>query len=185
MTVRYDEDMADAYAALEEGLKLGLNEAVELLDHEPSPLQGLGWDELVEIGRRSVHLALAPILWDQRLGPMLDTAQVCERLGVTRQAVAKAVAAGRLVSLPAGRTRRFPIWQFRTGEQFEIRSEVGEIVSLFRHFFPEVRGLQVASWAMTSQPELDGSTPATWLESGRPFQPLGDAARRTAAALSQ
>lgn len=177
--------MADAYAALEEGLKVGLSEAVALLDQEPSFLERHSWDDLVEVGRRSVHLAVAPILWDQRLGPMLDTAEVCDRLGVTRQAVAKAVAAGRLLALPAGRTRRFPLWQFRVGERFEIRSEVGEILSLFRHFFPEVRGLQVASWAMTSQPELDGSTPATWLETGRPFQPVGDAARRAAAALAQ
>jgi hypothetical protein len=77
------------------------------------------------------------------------------------------------------------MWQFRIGEPFEIRSEVSEVLSSFRTLFPEVRGLQIASWAMTPQPELEGSTPATWIESGAPFDPLVDAAHRAAAALAQ
>jgi hypothetical protein len=70
-------------------------------------------DQLAERARQAVHAGLASFVWEERLGPALETGQVCQELGVSRQAVAKAVVAGRLVALPAGRGRRFPVWQFR------------------------------------------------------------------------
>src|SRR6516225_9104299 len=103
--------MADSYASLEQGLKLGLSDVFGN-ERVVATLDRSSQDRLVEAGRRAVHLAIAPFLWDEKLGQMLDTGEVTDRLGVTRQAVAKAVDAGRLIALPAGNTRRFPIWQF-------------------------------------------------------------------------
>ena len=116
---------------------------------------------------------------------MLDTSQVYKLLGVTRQAVAKAVDSGRLLAIPAGKSRQFPAWQFSFAGRTAVRPEVSEVLSGFRAVSPDVRPLQVASWAMTGQPELEGSTPARWLEVAGPLEPVLLSARRTAAALAQ
>jgi hypothetical protein len=61
--------------ALMEGLNQGLKESlgndrlVDILDRR-SP------QELVQAGRRAVQLAVAPLLSDHKLGPMLDTSEV-------------------------------------------------------------------------------------------------------------
>jgi hypothetical protein len=176
--------MADVHSQLEQGLKAGL---YELLDDRIicDVLDRRSEEDLFAAGRRAVQLAIAPFLWEARLGPMLDTAQVCDRLGVSRQAVAKAVNTGRLLALPAGNTRHFPTWQFSFGERTEIRREVGEVLRTFRDGYPEVRPLQIASWAMTPQPELKDETPAAWIERGAAIDPLLDTAGRTASGLAQ
>jgi hypothetical protein len=175
--------MADSVSYLEEGLKQGLWDLQE--EDVFSTLEQRRPDELVEAGRRAVHLAVARFLWDERLGPMLDTGQVCQQLGVTRQAVAKAVGASRLVALPAGNTRRFPVWQFSFAERTEIRPQVAQIIAAFREIYPDVRPLHIASWAMTVQPELDNATPAAWLDRAGAMEPLLQAAERAAWALAQ
>lgn len=176
--------MADAISELEAGLKEALAELSSdsaltvLLGQRPEA-------ELFEAGRRAVQVAVSPLIWSERLGPMLDTAKVSERLGVTRQALAKAVTSGRMLAVPAGKSRRFPVWQFNFADQVVVRPEVAELLAAFRSIYPEVRPLQVASWAMTPQPELDGATPARWLETAGPLGPLISSAKRTAAALAQ
>lgn len=151
--------MGEPYAtALMDGLNQGLSD----LFADKRMVNALGrrsHEELFEAGRRAVQLAMAPFVWDDKLGPMLDTGEVCERLDVTRQAVAKAVQAGRLIALPAGNTRHFPLWQFSFTEKAEIRPQVADIIAAFREVYPEVRPLQIAGWAMTPQPELDDETP--------------------------
>jgi hypothetical protein len=173
--------MADGLAALEEGLKQGLDD----LQKDPvamAILESRTWDQVFEVARNAVRLAVAPILWDRHFGPMVETAEVCKVLDVSRQAVAKAVDAGRLIALPAGRTRRYPIWQFGPGE---IRHEVAEIIASFSEVYPEVRPAQIASWAMTPQPELHGDSPADWMQSGKDLGPVLLAAERAAWALAQ
>lgn len=179
--------MADAYAALEEGLKVGLYEAVEDLKTSGHlDVDQIDPDQLVERARQAVHITFASFLRDERVGPSLETRQVCERLRVSRQAVAKAVAGGRLIALPAGKARRFPLWQFRMGEErLEMRPDVAELVQAFRCIYPEITGVQIASWARTPQPELQQMTPAEWLERERPVNSVVVAAKRAAAALAQ
>jgi hypothetical protein len=116
---------------------------------------------------------------------MLDTGEVTDRLDVTRQAVAKAVAAGRLIALPAGNTRQFPVWQFNFAAETQIRPVVSEIVRAFREVYPEVRPQHIATWAMTDQPELGGAMPAEWLDKAGDRDALLVAARRAAYALAQ
>ena len=176
--------MADPFSQIEAGLKQGL---AEMFDNQSvvAVLDRRGEEELFEAGRRAVQLAVSPILWSERLGPMLGTAQVCERLGITRQAVAKAVDSRRLLALPAGKSRQFPAWQFIFADKTAIRGEVADLLAAFREVYPDIRPLQIASWAMTPQPELNASTPSAWLAGARELEPLLDAARRTAAALAQ
>jgi excisionase family DNA binding protein len=182
--------MADALAAQEDLLEEGFRQCLHLLLDKLDArgvkvLEQRSSAELFEVGQRAAQLALALFVEDSRLGPMLETGEVCEQLGVTRQAVAKAVDAGRLIALPAGRTRRFPAWQFAFGAETQIRHEVAEIVTAFQEGYPEVRPNHIASWAMTSQPELKDMTPSAWLEEAGPREPLLDAARRAGWALAQ
>lgn len=176
--------MADPLSQVEAGLKQGLSDVfsnetlVALLDCRSE-------HELFEAGRRAVQLAVSPLIWSERLGPMLDTSQVYEQLSVSRQAVAKAVDAGRLLAIPAGKSRQFPAWQFTFGDSVTVRAEVAEVLAAFREVYPDARPLQIASWAMTAQPELEESTPAGWLDEARPLGPLLLSAQRAAAALIQ
>jgi hypothetical protein len=176
--------VADFYAQLEEGFRRGLFD----LDDDGrvvAILQQRSPEELVQAGRLAAQLAVARFLWDAKLGPMLETGEVIDRLGISRQAVAKAVDAGRLIALPAGKTRRFPVWQFNFGDRVEIRPAVAEIIAAFREVYPEVRPLQIASWAMTAQPELKEMTPAVWLDRAEDLDPLLVAAQRAAWGLAQ
>jgi hypothetical protein len=65
------------------------------------------------------------------------------------------------------------------------RAEVAEVLVAFRDIYPDIRALQIASWAMTAQPELEGSTPARWLDEARSLEPVLLTARRAAAALAE
>jgi hypothetical protein len=176
--------MADPVSQVEAGLKQGLSDVfnnetlVALLERRTE-------EELFEAGRRAVQLAVSPLIWSQRLGPMLDTSLVYEQLTVTRQAVAKAVEAGRLLAIPAGKSRQFPAWQFTFGDSVTIRTEVAEVLAAFREVYPDARPLQIASWAMTAQRELEEYTPAAWLDEARPLGPLLLSSQRAAAALIQ
>ncbi|MDQ3607444.1 MAG: helix-turn-helix domain-containing protein, partial [Actinomycetota bacterium] len=62
--------------------------------------------------RRAARLAVAEQAWEQRLGELLDTRDVVEIIGVSRQRVSRLVADRRLIALPQGGRPRFPAWQF-------------------------------------------------------------------------
>jgi hypothetical protein len=182
--------MADSHDLLLKGIYQGLDEIfgneeiIEVLSRRDP-------EDLIEVGRSAARLAVAPLLWDARLGAMLDTGQVTERLGKSRQAVAKDVDARRLIAIPAARTRRFPVWQFNffgnnaPNSKAEIRPAVAQIVGAFQEIYPAADAHQIAAWAMTPQPELDGETPAQWLDKAEDLGPVLDAASRAAYALAQ
>ena len=61
--------MADSLSQVEAGIKQGLSDVfdnetlVALLDRRTE-------EELFEAGRRAVQLAVSPLIWSERLGPM-------------------------------------------------------------------------------------------------------------------
>lgn len=181
--------MADALASLKEGLERGLSEIVELHGVELDAAIDEGDLESVrEIGRRAAALAASSLLWQHRVGGQLvDTAWVCEHLNVTRQAVAKKVATGQLIALPGGRSRQYPTWQFTAAIDTPalVLADVPRIIAAFREVYPDTTPVQIAAWANKVQPELEGRTPADWIDTGQPPEPLVLAARRAAAALAQ
>lgn len=176
--------MDDAVEVLERGLFEGLA-ALRADQDLAGLLAGRDDDALLEAGRQAVRLATAPLLWASRVGPVATSSEVAALLGVSRQAIAKAVQAGRLVALPAGKGRLFPLWQLRLGDKPTIRPEVAQIVVAFTDRYPQVAPHLIANWATSAQPELDGRTPAEWLETGRPTGAVLVSARRTAGALAQ
>jgi hypothetical protein len=56
--------------------------------------------------------------------PCLETAQVCELLGVTRETVRKKVERKQLLALPKGGDRVFPAFQFHDGDTLPGFGEV-------------------------------------------------------------
>src|SRR6266851_9092211 len=67
-----------------------------------------------KLGRRGALLAVAGVVWRRHLGPLLNTRQVAELLGVgSRQAVNDRVRRHRILALPTEeRDLAYPAFQF-------------------------------------------------------------------------
>ena len=105
-------------------------------------LAELGVDELDpemgdarSLGRKGALLAVAGTVWRRHLGPLLNTKQVAELLGVgTRQAVNDRVRRHRILALPAdGRELAYPAFQFNErGEPYPALALVLEAFAAAR-----------------------------------------------------
>ena len=158
---------------------------VEELTSHAALLGKLDDEEAVRLGRRAAAEVLAAARWAQVVGDRLDTRQVTQLLGVTRQALAKRQQTGSLLGLPGEGTTWYPTWQFDTDEG-RIRPEVRDVLGAFRDRLDDFDPLVVAAWATTPQDEdLAGETPAQWLRAGRDQDQLRRAAERAAARLSR
>lgn len=156
----------------------------ELASHAPL-LGKLDDEEAVRLGRRAAAQVLAAARWAQVVGDRLDTSQVTQLLGVTRQALAKRQQTGSLLGLPGDGTTWYPTWQFDTAEA-RIRPEVRDLIGAFRDRLDDFDPYVIAAWATTPQDEdLAGETPAQWLQAGRDQDQLRRAAERAAARLSR
>ena len=131
-----------------------------------------------KLGRRGALLAVAGTVWGRHLGLLLDTRQVAELLGVgTRQAVNDRVRRQRILALPTDeRDLAYPAFQFN--EKGEPYAAMGLVLEAFAGAMLSPH--TVASWCVTPQAALDGSTPAQWMGEGRDPERLVIAARRSA-----
>ena len=155
------------------------------LEAEAETFGRLKPEEAAELGRHGADTAIASLRWSQVVGERLNTTQVAQLLGITRQALAKRQTNGSLLGLPGKGTTWYPAWQFDI-ESNSIRSEVRELIAAFRCHLDNVDPYTVASWASTPQKEdLDGHTPIQWLQSDRDSDQLITAAHRAASWLSQ
>lgn len=103
-------------------------------------------------------------------------------LGVSRQALHKSVAAGRLFGVPGRGTTWFPAWQFTADRR--VRPVVRAILAAFAAEDARVDPWAVLSWSGTAQPELDGARPADRIADGGPEGPVLTAAGQAARALA-
>lgn len=141
-------------------------------------------DQAIEYARQAARGVLAPLAWSKAVGSRLNTTEVVTLLDVTRQALAKRVAAGTLLGLPGRGTTYYPTWQFDF-ERRVVRPEVGDVLDIFAETAADVDPLTIATWATTPQPEdLGGETPAGWLEGGLDPGPVFEAVRRAAKRLA-
>lgn len=148
-------------------------------------LAELGVDELDpeigdarSLGRRAALLAVAGTVWRRHLGPLLNTKQVAELLGVgTRQAVNDRVRRHGILALPtAGRDLAYPAFQFDEGG--EPYPALTPVLATFAE--AKLSPHTISSWFVTPQAALDGAAPAEWLSEGRDQEQLIVAARRSA-----
>lgn len=145
-------------------------------------ISGRALGDPIELGRRGALLAAADVIWRERIGPLFEREHVQVLLGVrSRQAVHQLVKRRRLLGLATREGRlRFPAFQFSSsGAVYEA---VPTILGAFEA--AKLSPYSIASWFMTGQRLLRGTTPAAWLgRGGEPGRPI-EAARRTAARLA-
>ena len=175
--------MSDAPVELTEAFAAGVE---EMLERDPELwkfVAGQDSEQLEASGRRAARSALAPFVWRLAAGEALETSEVADLLHVSRQALHKRVESGSLLGLKTQRTTLYPAWQF---DGSAARPVVAAIVRTFRECLgDEYDARLVASWATTHQTDLDGWTPAEWLQRGRDDDAVVTAAERAGRALAQ
>ena len=146
----------------------------------------LDLDETRKAGTCAADHMVSGARWATVVGDRLDTTQVTELLGVTRQALSKRQRSGSILGLHGQATTWYPIWQFDLDAR-QVRPGIRYIVGAFRDRLEEdYNPMTVASWASSEQTEdLGGLSPAQWLAEGRDPDRLFAAADRAAARLSQ
>jgi hypothetical protein len=126
--------------------------------------------------------AIGKHLWREATGELLDWRGVASRLGVhSRQAVNARYRRGRLLGFERDGRPVFPAWQFDGSGR--LYRQVPAVLSAF-HEQGVTDGRMVVSWFATEHEGLSGSTPLTWVRSGKPIEPLLLAARRAAFQLA-
>lgn len=117
-----------------------------------------------------------PHLSDQ-IGPVCSTADLSNLLGVSRQAINKAVQEGRLLAVRTGRGDwRYPTWQIEGAGGL-----VANLSAPLQRLHQRVPSMVAAIWFLTENHLLEGITPAAWLQQHRALPPLLAAAERFAA----
>lgn len=159
--------------------------ADEVHGHPEHLLRLVEPSEAFEQGRRAARELLAAIVWARSTGEVLDTSEVTKLLGVSRQALAKRLAAGTIIGLPGKNITIYPSWQFDL-EQKRVRFEVLEILRVFAELMGSVDVRTVSTWAVSPQSEdLDGLSPAEWITKGNDRARVIEAARRAARRLGE
>jgi len=148
-------------------------------------VRALVGDALPDSGavRRAARLAVAEQAWSARLGTLLESRDVVEILGVSKQRVSRLARDHRLIALPQGGRMRFPAWQFAAadaGDREALAAAHRELVD-----GGALSPWAAASWFREEHSELDGSDPVTFVRQGGARSRLLDAARRDAARLAQ
>jgi hypothetical protein len=165
-------ELAEKFGMSDEALVAFVETAGELL----------GGKELsVADARRAGMIAAAQAVWENELGPLLSTAKVRELLGgVSRQRVDELLRARRLIGLRESSGRwRYPLFQFQDGRPIEL------LVTVF--WIIVEGGLEewsTASWCVTPDPALDGSSALQWCREGKDAERLLKIARQDAARFS-
>jgi hypothetical protein len=111
--------------------------------------------------RRAARLALAQQAWEQRLGTLLETRDVMELLGVSRQRVSALAKDHRVIALAEQGRLRFPAWQFA-----DMDARDRSCLATAHETLVDVGGISpwsAAAWFRTPHPELEDRDPIAWL----------------------
>ncbi len=101
--------------------------------------------------------------------PVMETGDVCELLGVSRETIRKKVDRRQMIALPKGGDRVFPAFQFKEGAILEGLPEVLGALDTESVF-------TVLSFLLSSNPDLDNRTALELLQEGD-IQPVLSEAR--------
>jgi hypothetical protein len=134
------------------------------------------------LGRRAALLATSELTWDEHLGPMYAWSDVAALLGTvtTRQGISDLAKRHRLLALPtkAGKML-YPAFQFHGA-----RAIAGLHELLLELDASGASPWTQASWFVTPQDELDGTSPVEYLSRRRLDERVLLAVRRMAARLA-
>jgi len=122
-------------------------------------------DDPAALGRRAALAVAAEQTWESELEGLLTSAEARLLLGgVSREALRKQAAGGRVLALRDDRGRvRYPAWQF-DGDTGAAHAIVREIAKRFRK--AELSPWTMAAFCVAAQPELGGESPATAWRTG-------------------
>lgn len=170
LTVR---DLAERFHVSEEAVVAFARTAGELLGERPLT---------VDAARRAGMLAAAAQVWENEVGPLLDSAQVRGMLGdVSRQRVGELLRARRLVGLRDGTgRRRFPTFQFHDGRPLKPL-----VTAFWTVADTAASDWTAASWCVSADVALEGRSPAQWARDGGDADRLARVARQDAARLAR
>ncbi len=126
-----------------------------------------------------------PRTFSEIVGKSLEAEQVGRLLGVSPGELAERCRGGQLIAVRGKqRDELFPAWQFDRAAA-AVRPAVRGVISAFDEHLHEIDALLIASWATSRNvKDLDGKTPAQWIESGGDDERVVTAARRTAVRLA-
>jgi hypothetical protein len=156
-------------------------ETLEQLDLPQHAIEGQ--DSQREIGRKAALLATADLQWGEHIGPLVGWRDVANVLGSvgTRQGVNDLARRGRLLALPAKDGQLlYPLFQFHDGKPLP---QMPRILEAFAR--TSISPWTLASWLVTPQRLLEGTSPLEWLRRGRSGETVLDAAGRSAAGLER
>ncbi|MDO5721567.1 MAG: hypothetical protein Q4P06_03370 [Actinomycetaceae bacterium] len=154
-------------AADEEELIAALRKTLASRPHQP-----ITEDQSLEICRLVAAITRQEPDSFHSLGPLCTTADVVDHLGVSRQAVNKAVKEARILAVRHKRGDwRYPTWQLV--EEGRIVPGLGTVLARLHDFLDPT---QSAAWFLQPCKAIDNLTPAQWLLERRPINSLVAAA---------
>lgn len=126
-------------------------------------------DEGIDQACRLISAITAPrASVEQTIGPVCSTADLVDWMGISRQAINKAVKEARILAVRQGRgSWRYPVWQLTRDHQI-----VGGLADVLPRMHGIIDAFDIAQWFMTKHRDLSGLTPAQWLSDGRDVSPL-------------
>ncbi|PZU04715.1 MAG: hypothetical protein DI630_00955 [Gordonia sp. (in: high G+C Gram-positive bacteria)] len=131
----------------------------------------------VEAIARSMAAALpSSHIYDQLIGPFYDTSGLTQWWGVSRQAVAKSVAAGTIIACRLdGGGWVYPTWQFTDSGTVHP-----DLITLWSTLRGAADPWTCATWLRSPQSDLDDRTAVDWVVAGHPLEPALKLARADA-----
>lgn len=111
---------------------------------------------------------------EDRVGTVCTTADLVEWMGISRQAINKAVKEARILAVRKGRgSWLYPIWQLSA--DYQILPGLPHVLARMHGV---IDGFCIAEWFITKHSDLDGYTPAEWLSDERDVSPVVASAER-------
>ncbi|MDO5034024.1 MAG: hypothetical protein Q4E01_01370 [Actinomycetaceae bacterium] len=102
------------------------------------------------------------------VGPVCSTADLVDWMGISRQAVNKAVKENRILGVRRGNgSWMYPTWQLTS--DYQIVEGVPEVLGRLETISDTIA---IGRWFITEHRLLDGLSPAKWLQEGRDVSPV-------------
>lgn len=112
----------------------------------------------------------------ERVGPVCSTADLVDWMGISRQAINKAVKEARILGVRKGRgSWMYPTWQLDANNQ--VLEGLPKVLERLKGV---TNTLDIGEWFVTKHHDLDGMTPAQWLQEDRDLNTVVGAAENLA-----
>ena len=160
-----------------EGFRDAVNHMPELAEELPDDV------DAYDVGYEAGRAALAPIAWARAVGDRVQTTELTELLGLSRQALQKRVRNHTLIGLPGKQTTHYPQWQFDF-KRGEILPAAERVLRAFRSN-GEFDPYMIAAWMNEPRAELEEARPADLLKDEGRVEELFELVRAVAKRWAQ